>query len=132
MSGDKGPGPKLYTVREAARYLGCSERQVRQEIKELKLTYRPGPGGIRFKEEDLLERLRPAGGPAFSRKSRVKKAEKLKSGEKRDELTVSWRFLDQDPWPCGQGASFSTVIRVISSIGELGVSISDEKRVGSS
>lgn len=130
MSGDNGRGPELYTVKEAAVFLGCSSRQVRQEIKEGKITYRLAPGGIRFTKEDLLERLRPSGGPAFSRKSRVKKAEKLKSGNKRDDLTVSWTFSDQAPWPCGQGASFSTVILVISSIGELGVSISDENRVG--
>ena len=103
---------------------------MRQEIKELKITYRPAPGGIRFTEEDLLVRLRPSGGPAFSRKTRLKKEEKLKSGDKPDDLTVSWRFSDQDTWPCGQGASFSTVIGVISSAGEVGVSIIEEARVG--
>ena len=95
-------------------------------MKEGKITYRLAPGGIRFTEEDLLERLRSTGGPGFSRKSRVKKAEKMESGDKREVPTVSWRFSDQHPWTCGQGASFSTVIRLISSNAELGVLISEK------
>ena len=57
-------GPDLYNVEEAARFLDCSERQVRQEIRERKITHRRTPGGIRFAKEDLLERLRPIGGPS--------------------------------------------------------------------
>lgn len=56
--------PRLFTVRQAAEYLGCSERQVREEISEGKITYRRPPGGIRFTEEDLLVRLAPVGGPS--------------------------------------------------------------------
>ncbi|WP_424314581.1 helix-turn-helix domain-containing protein [Haloferula sp.] len=59
-----GGGRKLYTVKEAAAYLDCSERQVREEIREQKITYRRAPGGIRFTEEDLIDRLRPSGGPS--------------------------------------------------------------------
>lgn len=63
-------GPDLYNVEEAARFLDCCERQLRQEVRELKITHRRGPGGIRFTKEDLLERLRPIGGPsALSRQS---------------------------------------------------------------
>ena len=127
MSGDNGQGPKLYSVKEAALFLDCSDRQVRQEIKEGKITYRLPPCGIRFMEEDLLERLRPLGGPGFSRKSRVKKAEKMESCDKRDGLTVCWRVSDQHLCPCGRGASFSTVIRVVFSNAELGVLISEKK-----
>lgn len=130
MSGDKGKWPKLFTVKEAALRLDCSQRQLRQEIKEGKITYRRSPGGIRFTEEDLLDRLRPSGGPGFSRKSRVTITGKAGSGDNRDELTVSWSFSDQDPWPSGQGASLSTVIRVISSNAEIGVLSVEKKRVG--
>lgn len=66
-----GFGPKLFTVKEAAEYLGCCERQLRKEIRERKITYRRPPGGIRFTEDDLLERLEPSGGPsAHSRQSK--------------------------------------------------------------
>ena len=50
-------------------YLDCSERQLREEIREQKITYRRGPGGIRFTEGDLLERLRPSGGPSTTFRS---------------------------------------------------------------
>jgi len=56
-------GPRLYTVIEAAQYLGCSERKLRDEIKAGIITYRDPPQGLRFAEVDLLERLRPKGGP---------------------------------------------------------------------
>ncbi len=56
--------PRLFTVAKAAEYLDCSERQVREEISEQKITYRRPPGGIRFTEADLLERLKPIGGPS--------------------------------------------------------------------
>ena len=56
--------PRLFTVAKAAEYLDCSERQVREEISEQKITYRRPPGGIRFTEEDLIERLAPVGGPS--------------------------------------------------------------------
>lgn len=56
--------PRLYTVTQAAEYLGCCERQLRKEIAEQKITYRRAPGGIRFTENDLIERLQPSGGPA--------------------------------------------------------------------
>lgn len=55
--------PKLYTVKEAAKFLGCSERKLRSEIKAGTITYRRPPEGYRFAEEDLLDRLRPRGGP---------------------------------------------------------------------
>ena len=56
-------GPRLYTVIEAAKYLGCSERALRDEIKAGTITYRHPPQGLRFAEVDLLDRLRPKGGP---------------------------------------------------------------------
>ena len=60
---DHHNGPKLYTVKEAAKFLGCSERKLRGEISAGTITYRRPPEGIRFAEDDLLERLRPKGGP---------------------------------------------------------------------
>lgn len=123
MSANDDPEPKLYTVEETGIYLDCSGRQIREEIRERKITYRRPPGGIRFTKEDLLERLRPCGEPGFIRKSRVKKPEEKKPVKKRDDLTASWKFSDQNSWPCGQGASFSTFIRVVCNQPELGVSI---------
>ena len=64
------PGPHLYTVVEAAEWLRCSERKLRKEIAEHKITYRAGPGGISFMECDLIERLRPTGGPGASSRSK--------------------------------------------------------------
>ena len=75
-----GCGPKLYTVKKAAKFLDCCDRQLRQEITELKITHRRGPGGIRFTKEDLLERLRPIGGPSATSRS-SKKARKLSVSE---------------------------------------------------
>lgn len=60
---DHRNGPKLYTVKEAANFLGCSERKLRGEISAGTITYRRPPEGIRFAEVDLLDRLRPKGGP---------------------------------------------------------------------
>ena len=80
-----GHGPRLYTVKEAAAYLDCCQRQLRQEIREQKITYRLAPGGIRFTEQDLLERLRPRGGPSAS--SRSSKARKPSDSQSRDEVT---------------------------------------------
>ena len=60
---DHRDGPKLYSVKEAAKFLGCSERKLRDEIKAGIITYRNPPQGLRFAEVDLLDRLRPKGGP---------------------------------------------------------------------
>lgn len=129
MSGNNGQGPKLFTVKEAALYIGCSPRQIRQEMREGKITYRRTPGGIRFLEEDLLERLRPCGGPAFIRIPRSKKTEETEPIEKRDQLAASWKFSDQDSWPCGQGASFSTSIRVVCSQSDIGVTTLEDLEI---
>ncbi len=56
--------PHLYTVEEAAEYLGCCDSKLRKEIAKGRITYRRPPGGIRFLEVDLIERLAPVGGPS--------------------------------------------------------------------
>jgi excisionase family DNA binding protein len=56
--------PRLYTVEEAAEYFGCCDSKIRKEIAAQKITYRRPPGGIRFLEVDLIERLKPVGGPS--------------------------------------------------------------------
>ena len=54
----------MYSVKQAAAFLKCCERKLRKEIAEQRITYRRGPGGIVFTEEDLLDRLRPSPGPS--------------------------------------------------------------------
>jgi hypothetical protein len=71
--GRHGP-PRLYSVKQAAQYLGCCERKLRGEIAKQKITYRRGPGGIVFTLEDLLERLRPSGEPAAKKLRKNRKA----------------------------------------------------------
>jgi len=80
-----GCGPELYTVKRAAKFLDCCERQLRQEMHENKITYRRPPGGVRFTKEDLIERLRPIGGPSASSKS--SKARKLLDTKPDNEVT---------------------------------------------
>lgn len=88
-----GRGPKLYTVKEAADYLDCSERQVREEIRERKITYRRPPGGIRFTEQDLIDRLRPLGGPSVhSRQS--KRERKCSEAVNLAEVTSTFELLN--------------------------------------
>lgn len=85
--------PDLYDVAGAAKFLDCSERQVRQEIRENKITYRRPPGGIRFTKEDLLERLRPLGGPSASKSS--KRWKKLSDDLPNVQLDVALKVLEE-------------------------------------
>jgi hypothetical protein len=71
--GQDGPR-RFYNVKQAAEFLGCCERKLREEIATQKITYRRGPGGIVFTLEDLLERLRPSGGPAAKKNKKNRKA----------------------------------------------------------
>jgi len=71
--GRHGP-PRLYSVKQAAQYLGCCERKLRKKISDQTITYRRGPGGIAFTEADLIERLRPSGGPAAKKLRKNRKA----------------------------------------------------------
>ena len=95
-------GPDLYNVQEAAKFLSCSERQVRQEIHEGKITYRRPPGGIRFMTEDLLERLRPIGGPSASKAS--------KRGKKPSAPEAEAKLIDQP------GVELSAALQVLEDI----------------
>lgn len=84
-------------------YLDCCERQLREEIREQKITYRRAPGGIRFTEQDLLDRLRPLGGPSASSTSKARKPSDSKSGNEvikltdllKDELKVALHVLEE-------------------------------------
>jgi hypothetical protein len=86
-------GPDLYNVEEAAIFLDCCERQLRQEMRENKITYRRGPGGIRFTREDLMERLRPIGGR--SSPSSPKRGKMFPGDLPIFELAVAVRILEE-------------------------------------
>jgi len=70
--------PDLYDVAGAAKFLDCSERQVRQEIRENKITYR---------------RPRPIGGPSASKSS--KRWKKLSDDLPNVQLDVALKVLEE-------------------------------------
>lgn len=61
-------------MKQAAEFLGCCERKLRKEIAEQQITYRRGPGGIVFTQQDLMERLMPSGGPSAKKPRKNRKA----------------------------------------------------------
>jgi excisionase family DNA binding protein len=97
--------PRLFTVRQAAEYLGCSERQVREEISEGKITYRRPPGGIRFTEEDLLVRLAPVGGPSAKKPRKNHKAVADVQDRTRSENEANVIGLAGKPFGMGSGST---------------------------
>jgi len=54
--------PRLHTAKQAAIFIGCSERKLRSKIKVGTITYWRPPEGRRFAEEGFLDRLRPKSG----------------------------------------------------------------------
>ena len=90
---------------QAAEYLNCSDRQVREEISEGKITYRRPPGGIRFTEEDLIERLTPVGGPSAKKPRKNHKAVADIHGRTRSKNEADVIGLAGKPFGMGSGST---------------------------
>jgi hypothetical protein len=92
-------------VEEAAEYLGCCDRQLRKEIATNRITYRRPPGGIRFMEVDLIERLAPVGGPSAKKPRKNHKAVADVQDRTRSKNEANVIGLAGKPFGMGSGST---------------------------